>query len=73
MHTEANSTLRERRVIMKTLKSVYLLIFVCFIASEKISENIHIFANDPSLAFFRIQVNILNQNKLCKSFKKNAL
>ncbi|KAH8306622.1 hypothetical protein KR044_000211, partial [Drosophila immigrans] len=26
--------------------------------SEKISENIHIFANDPSLAFFRIQEHI---------------
>ncbi|TDG40206.1 hypothetical protein AWZ03_013378, partial [Drosophila navojoa] len=23
--------------------------------SEKILENVHIFANDPSLAFFRIQ------------------
>ncbi|XP_017858016.1 PREDICTED: protein MEF2BNB homolog [Drosophila arizonae] len=26
--------------------------------SEKISENVHIFANDPSLAFFRIQEHI---------------
>ncbi|XP_030384366.1 BLOC-1-related complex subunit 8 homolog isoform X1 [Scaptodrosophila lebanonensis] len=27
-------------------------------SSEKISENIHIFANDPSLAFFRIQEHV---------------
>ncbi|KAH8395470.1 hypothetical protein KR215_006968, partial [Drosophila sulfurigaster] len=33
-----------------------LVIFI--LASEKISENIHIFANDPSLAFFRIQEHI---------------
>ncbi|XP_068158180.1 BLOC-1-related complex subunit 8 homolog [Drosophila tropicalis] len=27
-------------------------------SSEKISENIHIFANDPSLAFYRVQEHI---------------
>lgn len=29
-----------------------------FAASEKISENLHIIANDPSLAFYRMQEHI---------------
>lgn len=34
-------------------------IMFCFIlASEKISENVHIVANEPSLAFYRIQENV---------------
>lgn len=31
-------------------------------ASEKISENMHIIANDPSLAFYRIQEHIRKGN-----------
>lgn len=37
------------------------LICFCFclhLASEKISENMHIIANDPSLAFYRMQEHI---------------
>lgn len=29
-----------------------------YLASEKISENMHIIANDPSLAFYRMQEHI---------------
>lgn len=28
------------------------------VASEKLSENMHIIANDPSLAFYRIQEHV---------------
>lgn len=35
-----------------------ILLFPFFAASEKISENLHIVANDPSLAFYRIQEHI---------------
>ncbi|XP_017154730.1 BLOC-1-related complex subunit 8 homolog [Drosophila miranda] len=34
------------------------LIFKTRKTSEKISENVHIFANDPSLAFFRVQEHV---------------
>lgn len=34
------------------------LVFKTKKTSEKISENIHIFANDPSLAFFRVQEHV---------------
>nr|NP_727796.1 uncharacterized protein Dmel_CG32590 [Drosophila melanogaster]Q8IR45.1 RecName: Full=BLOC-1-related complex subunit 8 homolog [Drosophila melanogaster]AAN09342.1 uncharacterized protein Dmel_CG32590 [Drosophila melanogaster]ABF85728.1 IP08424p [Drosophila melanogaster]AOQ13552.1 CG32590-PA [synthetic construct] len=34
------------------------LVFKAKKTSEKISENIHIFANDPSLAFFRVQEHV---------------
>lgn len=40
----------------------YLFIYFCSLltslASEKISENLHIIANDPSLAFYRMQEHI---------------
>lgn len=32
--------------------------FCLHLASEKISENMHIIANDPSLAFYRMQEHI---------------
>lgn len=32
--------------------------FSFFLAVQKISENLHIFANEPSLAFYRIQEHI---------------
>lgn len=35
----------------------YLINFL-FLASEKISENLHIFANEPSLACYRLQEHI---------------
>lgn len=31
---------------------------ILFLATEKISENVHIVANEPSLAFYRIQENV---------------
>lgn len=36
----------------------FQIIFLSFLASEKISENMHIVANDPSLAFYRIQEHV---------------
>lgn len=40
-----------------------MILFVCFYsASEKISENMHIIANDPSLAFYRMQEHIRKGN-----------
>jgi len=32
--------------------------YFCAAVSEKLSENIHIVANEPSLAFFRIQEHV---------------
>jgi len=37
---------------------VQIVNFHLILATEKISENIHIIANEPSLAFFRIQENV---------------
>jgi len=35
-----------------------LLVSVCSAVSEKLSENMHVVANEPSLAFFRIQEHV---------------
>lgn len=32
--------------------------YILFAASEKMSENMHIIANDPSLALYRIQEHV---------------
>lgn len=33
-------------------------LFVLFVATERISENMHIVANEPSLAFYRLQEHV---------------
>jgi len=49
---------RKRRKVNKTMSRGGELVFKTKKTSEKISENIHIFANDPSLAFFRVQEHV---------------